>query len=80
MNIPIFSSGQRKAATQRARINLDKSQEILSETEQQLKLQLSAAKSDYRFSIEDYDNKKLNLKLAERIESKNQTKFFVIHN
>lgn len=76
MNIPIFSSGARNASTQRAKINLEKSEDLLSETEQQLKLQVAKAKSDYQFSIEDYENKKLNLNLAERIESKNQTKFF----
>ncbi|WP_445731136.1 TolC family protein [Mariniflexile sp.] len=76
MNIPIFSSFGRSAATQRAKINLEKAQEDLSETEQALKLQIASAKSDYQFSIEDYDNKKQNLNLAERIEQKNQTKFF----
>ena len=76
MNIPIFSSLGRSAATQRAKINLEKAQDDLIETEQTLKLQTAAAKSDYQFAIEDYDNKKLNLNLAERIEKKNQTKFF----
>ncbi len=76
MNIPIFSSGGRNASTQRAKINLEKSEDLLSETEQQLKLQVAKAKSDYQFSIEDYENKKQNLNLAERIELKNQTKFF----
>ncbi len=76
MNIPIFSSFGRSAATQRAKINLDKSQDDLTEVEQQLKLQIAAAKSDYQFAIEEYENKKLNLNLAERIEKKNQTKFF----
>ena len=76
MNIPIFSSGKRSAATQRARINLEKAKEDLTDTEQKLKLQIASAKSDYQFAIEDYDNKKLNLNLAERIEQKNQTKFF----
>lgn len=76
MNIPIFSSGGRGASTQRARINLEKSKEDLTETEQKLKLQIASAKSDYQFSIEDYENKKQNLNLAERIEQKNQTKFF----
>ena len=46
------------------------------ETEQKLQLQIASAKSDYQFAIEDYDNKKQNLNLAERIEKKNQTKFF----
>ncbi|TGV01930.1 TolC family protein [Flavivirga rizhaonensis] len=76
MNIPIFSSGGRSASTQRARINLEKSKEDLTETQQKLKLQIASAKSDYQFAIEDYDNKKQNLNLAERIEQKNQTKFF----
>lgn len=76
MNIPIFSSLGRSAATQRAKINLEKSKNDLTETEQKLKLQMASAKSDYQFAIEDYDNKKQNLNLAERIERKNQTKFF----
>ena len=76
MNIPIFSSLERSAATQRAKINLEKSKNDLTETEQKLKLQIAQAKSNYQFSIEDYDNKKQNLSLAERIEQKNETKFF----
>ena len=76
LDIPIFSSGKRSAATQRAKINLEKSQDDLTETEQRLKLQIETAKSNYQFAIEDYQNKQENLKLAERIENKNQTKFF----
>ncbi|VAV83089.1 Efflux system associated with Geranylgeranyl-PP synthase, outer membrane factor (OMF) lipoprotein [hydrothermal vent metagenome] len=76
VNIPIFSSLGRTAATQRAKINLEKAKEDLTETEQKLKLQIASAKSDYQFAIEDYENKKQNLNLAERIEKKNQTKFF----
>jgi len=76
MNIPIFSSGMRSAATQRARINLEKAEDDLTETEQRLKLQIASAKSDYKFAIEEYENKRQNLDLAERIEKKNQVKFF----
>lgn len=76
MNIPIFSSLGRSAATQRAKINLEKSQNDLTEVEQKLQLQVAQAKSNYQFAIEDYDNKKKSLALAERIEAKNQTKFF----
>ena len=76
MNIPIFSSLGRSAATQRAKINLEKAQDDLTETEQKIKLQIASAKSNYQFAIEDYENKKQNLNLAERIEKKNQTKFF----
>lgn len=76
LSIPIFSSLGRTAATQRAKINLEKSKDDLLETEQKLQLQIASAKSDYQFAIEDYANKKQNLNLAERIEQKNQTKFF----
>jgi len=76
LDIPIFSSGMRRAATQRAEINLDKAQTELTETEQRIKLQIASSKSNYQFTIEDYENKKENLALAKRIESKNQTKFF----
>tara|TARA_R110002049_G_scaffold24286_5_gene86225 strand:+ start:2446 stop:3789 length:1344 start_codon:yes stop_codon:yes gene_type:complete len=76
LKIPVFSSGLRSAATQRAKINLEKAKDDLTETEQLLKLQIETAKSDYQFSIEEYANKKENLNLSERIEQKNQTKFF----
>ena len=76
LNIPIFSSGMRSASTQRAKINLEKANADLKETEQRLKLQIANAKSDYQFAIEEYNNKKQNLNLSERIEQKNQVKFF----
>lgn len=76
LNVPIFSSGKRSAATQRAKINFEKAKDDLTETEQRLNLQIETAKSNYRFATEDYYNKKQSLALAERIEKKNQTKFF----
>lgn len=76
LNIPIFSSLGRSAATQRAKINLEKAEEDLNYVEQQLNLQIETAKSNYQYAIEEYKNKKDNLRLAERIENKNQIKFF----
>ncbi|MHA7942226.1 TolC family protein [Formosa sp. 3Alg 14/1] len=76
LSIPIFSSLGRSAATQQARIDLEKANENLIDTEQQLKFQIATAKSEYQYAIEDYSNKKENLELAERIERKNETKFF----
>lgn len=76
LNIPLFSSGMRSAATQRAKINLEKAENDLVDKEQTIRFEITSAKSDYQFAIEDYENKKQNLKLAERIEAKNQTKFF----
>ncbi|MEZ4977387.1 MAG: TolC family protein [Flavobacteriaceae bacterium] len=76
LNIPIFSSFMRSASTQRARINLEKAEIQLTDVQEQLRLQIATAKTEYQYAIEDYENKKQNLNLAERIEQKNQTKFF----
>lgn len=75
MNIPIFSSGQRNARTKQASIALEQAETSLTEAMQQIELELNTAKSNYQFSIENYENSKKNLALAERIENKNQIKF-----
>jgi outer membrane protein TolC len=75
LNIPIFSSFGRRAKTQQAKIALEQANTKLTEAEQQLKLQFQNAKSDYEFSVEQYNSSKENLKLAERIEIKQQIKF-----
>ena len=75
LNVPIFSSGARSSRVQQAKIDLEKSRTQLTETEQRLKLQHQKAKSDYEYSINQYNNVQANLKLAERIETKQQVKF-----
>ena len=76
LNVPIFSSLGRTAKTQRARINFEKAKTELTYIEQQIKLQTATSRSSYQFAIEQYQTAKQNLALAERIEKKNQTKFF----
>jgi outer membrane protein TolC len=76
MQIPIFSSLERTASTQRAQINLEIATDNLTEVEQQLMLQIETAKNLFQLAVQDYENKKLSLALAERIEAKNETKFF----
>ncbi|WP_372744222.1 TolC family protein [Lutibacter sp.] len=76
LNIPIFSSLARSSRTQQAKIELEKAKTNLTETEQKLQLQLATAKTDYNFSIEELETSKQNLALAERIEKKQQIKFF----
>ncbi len=75
LNVPVFSSLARTSRTQQAKIALEQAKTQLTETEQKLKLQYASAKSDYEFSIEEYETAKNNLKLAERIEKKQQIKF-----
>ena len=76
LEIPIFSSFARSSRTQQAKIELEKSRTNLTLTEQKLQLQLEAAKTEYNFSIEELETSKQNLALAERIEKKQQIKFF----
>lgn len=76
LQVPIFSSLQRSAKTQRAEIAYDQAKTDLEQTVQQIKLETKAAKNDYQFAIEKYQNAQKNLQLAERIEHKNQVKFF----
>ena len=76
LRIPLFSSLGRNATIQRAKIALDKAKTQLTEAEQNIRLQLERAQSDYLFSIENYNTSKDNLGLAERIETKNETKYF----
>lgn len=75
LNVPIFSSGMRNAAAQRTRIALDQAKTDLEQTKQEIKLDLTTAQSNYQFAVDNYDNSKRNLQLAERIENKNQIKF-----
>ena len=75
LNVPIFSSFGKRAKTQQAKIAFEQAQTQLTEAEQMLKLQYDSAKSNYEYSIEQYVTSKSNLKLAERIENKQQIKF-----
>ena len=74
LHIPIFSSGLRSATTQRKRIALDQAKTDFEQTEQQIRLDLTTARSNYQFAIDNFENSKRNLELAERIENKNQIK------
>jgi outer membrane protein TolC len=75
ISLPIFSSFRDRARTQQAKISLEQAKTKLTDTEQRLKLQYQQAKTDYEYSVEQYIASKNNLKLAERIEGKQQIKF-----
>ncbi|MEH6406826.1 MAG: TolC family protein [Leeuwenhoekiella sp.] len=76
LNVPIFSSGMRSSRTAQKELDYKKKLEDLEETRNRVKLQISSAQNDYQFSLDNYNNQKKNLDLAERIEKKNQVKFF----
>jgi outer membrane protein TolC len=76
VKIPIFSSLGRNASTQKAKISLDQAKTQLEETQSKVRIEVDAALSDYQLSIDNYYTEKENLRLAERIERKNQNKFY----
>ena len=76
LSVPIFSSGARGARTAQKELSYQKSLEDLERTRNQVKLQIASTRNDYRFALDNYANQQKNLELAERIEKKNEVKFF----
>ena len=76
MKIPVFSSFGRSASTKKARLNFEKSKSLLKETSEKIKLEISRARSEYEFAVEDLDIKKEALELSGNIAQKNEIKFF----
>ena len=76
MSIPMFSSLGRSAATQKAKIALEKSERALFNTQQELKIKIKRAQNELAFAQQDLETKKQAQNLAKRIEEKNQIKFF----
>ncbi len=76
LKIPLFSSLERSSRTQQAKIKLDKAKTNLYETSQKIQLQVEKAKTNYNYSLEELTTSKQNLVLAERIEHKQEVKFF----
>ena len=76
LNIPIFSSGMRNSRTKQMELEYDQALLDLEETRNRISLEIDAAKADYRFSLENFEAMQESLALAERIENKNQIKFF----
>jgi len=75
MSVPIFSSLRRSAKTQQARIEFEKSKIDLSESKKKIIIELDNANSEYEYAVSTYNSAVENVKLAEKIERKNQIKF-----
>ena len=75
MSVPIFSSLRKSAKTQQAKIEFEKSKLDLSESKKRILIEFENAESEYQYALNSYNNAIENLKLAEKIERKNQIKF-----
>ena len=75
MSVPIFSSLRKSAKTQQAKIEFEKSVIDYSESKKRILIELENAESEYQYALNSYNNAIENLKLAEKIDGKNQIKF-----
>ena len=75
LSVPIFSSLRKSAITQQAKIEFEKSKIDFSESKKKIIIQLDNANSEYQYAVNSYNNAAENVKLAEKIERKNQIKF-----
>ena len=75
MSVPIFSSLRKSAKTQQAKIEFEKSKIDLSQSKKKIIIHLDNANSEYQYAVNSYNNAVENVKLAEKIERKNQIKF-----
>ena len=55
---------------------MDQAETSLEETQERISIEVQAAVNEYELSVETYFTTKENLALAERIEQKNQSKYF----
>lgn len=75
MNIPVFSSGMRRARVAQARINLEKTQNTKSLVEEQLLLQEKQFRFNLRNALERYESQKKNVEVAKRVLNSFNLKF-----
>lgn len=75
LDIPIWSSFQRKARVQKAEIGLEQSQMQLEQTEESLKLGVDRAKSNYEKALKTWENQKESIELARSINEKTNIKY-----
>ena len=71
----IFSSGQRIAKVQQAKIELDKATNTKTMMEEYLTVEYYQARTDYLNALDKYTNEKMNLELSEKIMKNTSAKF-----
>jgi len=76
LQVPLFSSLKNRAISQKAKIAVSQAETELTETKERISIEIQAAENDYKLAVENYFTNKENLGLANRIEQKNQTKYF----
>ncbi len=75
VSVPIFSSGQKLASMQQAKIELEKSINTKEQVSDNLKMAVEQAKNDFHTAYEKYLTQLKNIDLAKRIYEKTLVKY-----
>jgi len=75
LNVPIFSSGMRKAQIQKAQIELEKANIIVTQAKEGAKLELISAKNNFSYAQNNLETSEASKELAESIFNKTQIKY-----
>lgn len=75
VEIPIFSSGERRAKVSQARIEIEKTEISRQQAVQGLLLQYQQAQTAYQTAFDQYQNEKENMELAQKIYDKTLIKY-----
>lgn len=75
MNIPIFSSFQRRNNVKRSEIELEKASMQLVEAEENLRLEQTRAMAEYENALKVWETQKQSMELAERINKRTSIKY-----
>ncbi len=75
LSVPIWSSFQRKSRVQQAQIGFEQSLLQLQQTEENLKLEVERARTNYDIALKTWNNQKESLDLAKSINNKTNIKY-----
>ncbi len=75
MNIPIFTGGSQAKSIEKAKVEVQRSKDILNTAKEGAFVAYQSAKISYDFALKNYDNAKLSLNLSQRILDKTNVKF-----
>jgi len=75
LNLPIFSSGNRSAKLQQAKLEIEKIKVQENQLKQGLSLRVRTVKSEFNNALLIYQNKKLAVTIAENIYQKTEVKY-----
>lgn len=75
LNIPVFDGLQRKSRVSQSQLNIEKSKVNINQFKESIKVELSNSEIEYRNAIDNIQNEKENLDLAEKVFQDTQLEY-----